>query len=53
MIQRMNEFFQKDIISVRDFDKQKLESIFDATNKIIQLKPNDRREICRGKTLGY
>ena len=49
----MNEFFQKDIISVRDFDKQKLESIFDATNKIIQINPNDRREIGRGKTLGY
>ncbi len=49
----MNEFFKKDIISVRDFDKQKLESIFDATNKIIQVNPNDRREIGRGKTLGY
>ncbi len=49
----MNDFFKKDIISVRDFDKQKLESIFDATNKIIQINPNDRREIGRGKTLGY
>ena len=49
----MNEFFQKDIISVKDFDKQKLESIFDATNKIIQVSPNDRREIGRGKTSGY
>ena len=49
----MNEFFQKDIISVRDLDKQKLESIFDATNKIIQVNPKDRREIGRGKTLGY
>lgn len=49
----MNEFFKKDIISVRDLDKQKLESIFDATNKIIEINPNDRREIGRGKTLGY
>lgn len=49
----MNEFFQKDIISVRDFDKQKLETIFDATNKIIKINPNERREIGRGKTLGY
>ena len=49
----MNEFFQKDIISVRDFDKQKFEAIFDATNKIMQVNPNDRREIARGKTLGY
>jgi aspartate carbamoyltransferase catalytic subunit len=53
MIQSMNEFFQKDIISVRDFDKQKFEAIFDATNKIMQVNPNDRREIARGKTLGY
>jgi len=49
----MNEFFQKDIITIRDLDKQKLESIFDATNKIIEIKPNERREIARGKTLGY
>ena len=49
----MNEFFKKDIISVRDFDKQKLELIFEATDKIIQLEPSQRREIARGKTLGY
>lgn len=49
----MNEFFQKDIISVKDFDKEKLEKIFDATNKIIKINSNDRREIGRGKTLGY
>jgi len=49
----MNEFFQKDIITNRDLDKQKLESIFDATNKIIEMKSNERREIARGRTLGY
>ncbi|MCH6585480.1 MAG: aspartate carbamoyltransferase [Thaumarchaeota archaeon] len=49
----MNEFFQKDIISVRDLDKQKLELIFDSTNKILEIKPNERREIARGRTLGY
>ena len=49
----MNEFFGKSIISVRDLDKQKLESIFDATNKIIDMSVDQRREIARGKTLGY
>ncbi|MBM3896863.1 MAG: aspartate carbamoyltransferase [Thaumarchaeota archaeon] len=49
----MNEFFQKDIISVRDLNKQKLEVIFEATNKIISMDPTKRREIARGKTLGY
>ena len=38
---------------MRDLDKQKFETIFDATEKIIQLDPNQRREIARGKTLGY
>jgi len=49
----MNEFFQKDIISIRDLNKQKLEVIFEATNKIIAMDPSKRREIARGKTLGY
>jgi aspartate carbamoyltransferase catalytic subunit len=49
----MSEFFQKDIISIRDLDKQKLEIIFEATNKVIAMDPTKRREIARGKTLGY
>ena len=49
----MNEFFQKDIISIRDLDKSKLEKIFESTEKIINLKPNERREIARGLALGY
>jgi len=49
----MNGFFQKDIISIRDFRKENLESIFSATEKIIDLDPTKRREIARGKTLGY
>jgi len=49
----MNDFFGKSVISVRDLDKQKLESIFDATNKIIDMDGDQRREIARGKTLGY
>lgn len=48
-----NSFFQKDIVSIRDFDRQKFETIFDATDKIIKMNPNERRELARGKTLGY
>jgi aspartate carbamoyltransferase catalytic subunit len=50
---RMNGFFQKDVISIRDLGKEDLDSIFSATEKIIGLDPNQRREIARGKTLGY
>jgi len=49
----MNEFYQKDIISIKDFDKEKLEKIFAATDKIMNLSTTERREICKGKTLGY
>jgi len=49
----LNEFYQKDIISIKDFDKEKLEKIFTATDKIMNLAPSERREICKGKTLGY
>jgi len=48
-----NSFFQKDIVSIRDFDKKKFESIFEATDKIIKMDPTERRELARGKTLGY
>ena len=50
---KMNSFFQKDVISIRDLGKENLDSIFSATEKIIGLDPNQRREIARGRTLGY
>jgi aspartate carbamoyltransferase catalytic subunit len=49
----MNEFYQKDIISIKDFDKEKLEKVFASADKIMSLNPIERREICKGKTLGY
>ena len=49
----MNEFYQNDIISIKDFDKEKLEKVFAATDKIMNLSLAERREICKGKTLGY
>ncbi len=49
----MNEFFGRDVISIKDFDRPKLEHIFDATEKIMSMSPVQRREIGRGKTLGY
>ena len=49
----MNEFYQQDILSIRDYSKEKLEQIFTSTDKIMNLDPADRREICKGKTLGY
>ena len=49
----MNEFYEKDIISIKDFDRSQLESIFAATDRIMRMDQATRRELCRGKTLGY
>lgn len=49
----MNEFYKKDIISIKDFNKEQLEKIFASTDKIMQLNPAKRRELCAGNTLGY
>ena len=53
MIQRMNNFSQENIISIRDLSKNDLEQIYSKTNEIIEMKAEQRREIARGKTLGY
>ena len=49
----MNEFYQKDIISIKDYTKEQLEKIFTSTDKIMQLSSSQRQEICKGKSLGY
>ena len=53
MIQRMNSFSQKDVISIRDFSKDDLDQIYSKTDEIIKMNPEQRREIARGKTIGY
>ncbi|NIM25813.1 MAG: aspartate carbamoyltransferase [Nitrososphaeria archaeon] len=49
----MNDFYNKDIISIKDYTRDQFETIFDYTEKIINLDPASRREICKGKTLSY
>ena len=49
----MNEFYGKDVISIKDFTRKQLEEIFGATDRLMELDPSVRSEICRGKTLGY
>ena len=53
MIQRMNNFSQENIISIRDLSKDDLEQIYSKTNEIIEMKTEQRQEMARGKTLGY
>lgn len=49
----MNDFYNKDIISIKDYKRDQFEKIFDYTEKIMKLDLSSRREICKGKTLSY
>jgi aspartate carbamoyltransferase catalytic subunit len=48
-----NSFYDRDIVSIKDFTKDDLEFIFDATDKVSKLRPAERSELGKGRTLGY
>jgi aspartate carbamoyltransferase catalytic subunit len=48
-----NPFYDRDIVSIKDFAKDDLEFVFDATDSISRLKHNERGELGKGRTLGY
>lgn len=43
----------RDVISVKDMDRDTLEGVFDFTDRVISMDPGERRELARGHTLGY
>ena len=46
-----NPFFDRDIVSIKDFTKADLESVFAATDRIRAMKPGERGELGRGRRL--
>ena len=46
-------FYNSDVVSVRDFGRDRLEAVFGATDRIIKMPPGRRRELAQGRTLGY
>src|SRR2546421_12461834 len=48
-----NPFFDKDIVSIKDFVKDDLEYVFEATDTISSLKHSERSELGKGRALGY
>ncbi|MBV9668796.1 MAG: aspartate carbamoyltransferase [Nitrososphaeraceae archaeon] len=48
-----NHLYDHDIVSIKDFTKQDLEFIFRSTDKISTLRPNEKSELGKGRTLGY
>lgn len=50
---KTNHFFNRDIVSIKDFTKNDLEFVFNATDKIRTLKANERSQLGSARTLGY
>lgn len=48
-----NHLYDRDIVSIKDFTKQDLEFVFSSTDKISSLRPNEKSELGKGRTLGY
>jgi aspartate carbamoyltransferase catalytic subunit len=50
---KTNHFFNRDIVSIKDFSKDDLEFVFDATDKIRTLKAKERGQLGSARILGY
>jgi aspartate carbamoyltransferase catalytic subunit len=48
-----NHFYDRDIVSIKDFSRADLEYVFSATDKVRAMKPEERSRLGRGRTLGY
>lgn len=42
-----------DVISIKDMDRGALDEIFAATDRLMSMEPGRRRELARGRALGY
>lgn len=49
----INHFFNRDIVSIKDFSRYDLEFIFGFTDRVGGLKPRERAEFGKGRTLAY
>ena len=47
-----NSFYNRDIVSIKDIDKQDLERVFSYTDKLRDFTPNEKSELGRGRVLG-
>jgi len=48
-----NPFYDKDMVSIREFKKEDLDFLFKSTDKLRNMQPKEKRELARGRVLGY
>lgn len=49
----IEKFFNRDIVSIKDFSRHDLEFIFNCTDRVSALGQNEKTELGKGRTLGY
>jgi aspartate carbamoyltransferase catalytic subunit len=47
-----NHYYERDVVSIRDFSRDELEFLFSFTDKISKLSRTERGELGKGRTLG-
>jgi aspartate carbamoyltransferase catalytic subunit len=48
----INHFYDRDVVSIRDFTRDELKFLFDFTDRISNLSRTERSELGKGRTLG-
>ncbi len=48
-----NPFYGSDVVSIREFKKGDLDFLFKSTDKLRSMHANEKRELARGRVLGY
>jgi len=48
-----NTFYGRDVVSIREFKKEDLDFLFKSTDKLRNMQANEKRELARGRVLGY
>jgi len=48
-----NPFYDRDVVSIREFKKEDLDFLFKSTDKLRNMQANEKRELARGRVLGY
>ena len=48
-----NCFYNRDIVSIKEFNRDNLDFMFKSTEKLQSLHQNEKMELARGRNLGY
>lgn len=48
-----NPFYGRDVVSIKEFKREDLDFLFKSTDRLSNLKANEKGELARGRILGY